>query len=55
MYVSRYDGSLDIWMVKNIITTKFKSLVISMSIFALPRIANIFIFMILNDFCLLPE
>jgi hypothetical protein len=45
---------MDIWTIVNMTAAKFKSLVFPVSGFALSIIANIFMFMILYDFCLLP-
>jgi hypothetical protein len=50
---SRHNGSLDTWTVVNTTAAKFKPLVFPVSGFALSNIANIFVFMILYDFCLL--
>jgi riboflavin transporter FmnP len=49
-----YHGSLDTWMVVQMTADKFKSLIYSVSGFALSNLANIFIFVILDGFCLLP-
>jgi hypothetical protein len=49
-----YNGSLVTWTVVSLTTAKFKPLVFSMSGFTLSYIANMFILMILYDFCLLP-
>jgi hypothetical protein len=53
MPILRYNGSLVIWTVVSLTVTEFKSFVFSMSGFALSYDANIFILMILCDFCLL--
>jgi hypothetical protein len=47
-----YHGSLDTWRVVHMTTAKFKPHIFSVSGFALSNVANIF--MILDDFCLLP-
>jgi hypothetical protein len=49
-----YNSSLVTGMVVCLTAAKFKPLIFSMSGFALCNIANIFIVMIWNDFCLLP-
>jgi hypothetical protein len=48
------NDSLVTWTVIHITAAKFKPLIFSVSGFALSNVANIFIFMILDDFCLLP-
>jgi hypothetical protein len=47
-----YNGSLVIWKVVSLTTAKFKPLISSVSGFALFYAANVFILMILYDFCL---
>jgi hypothetical protein len=49
-----YNGSLITCTVVSLTTAKFKPLVFSMSGFALSHTSNMFILMILYDFCLLP-
>jgi hypothetical protein len=49
-----YNSSLVTWTVVSLTTAKFKPLIFSMSGFALFYTENMFIFMILYDFCLLP-
>jgi hypothetical protein len=49
----RYN-SLDTWTVVRLTVAKFKPLIFSVLGFALSYVANICIFMILYDFCLLP-
>jgi hypothetical protein len=49
-----YYGSLDTLTEVHMTAAKFKPLILSMSVFTLSNIAIIFIFMILDDFCLLP-
>jgi hypothetical protein len=49
-----HNGSLVTWTVVSLTTAKFKPLIFSMSGFALSCTANMFILMILYDFCLLP-
>jgi hypothetical protein len=51
---SRYHGSSDTWTVVHMTAAKFKSLIFSVSGFALSNIENIFIIMTLDDVCLLP-
>jgi hypothetical protein len=46
-----YNGPLIIWTVVSLTTTKFKLFIFSMSGFTLPYTANMFILMILYDFC----
>jgi hypothetical protein len=53
LLILRYNGSLVTWTVVSLTTVKFKPLIFSMFGFALPYAANIFIHMILYDFCLL--
>jgi hypothetical protein len=48
-----YNGSLVIWTVVCLTATKFNPLVLSVLGFALSNIANIYIFVVLYDFCLL--
>jgi hypothetical protein len=48
-----YNDSLDTWTVIHMTADKFKPLIFSVSGFALSNVANILIFMILDDFCLL--
>jgi hypothetical protein len=50
----RYNGSLDTWTVLFLTAAKFKTLIFSVTAFALSSVANIFVVMILCDFCLLP-
>jgi hypothetical protein len=50
----RYYSSLDTWTVVRLNAAKFKPLIFSVSGFVLPYIADISIFMILYNFCLLP-
>jgi hypothetical protein len=50
----KQNSSLDIWTVVNMTPAKFKPFVFPMSGFALSNIGNIFVVMILYDFCLLP-
>jgi hypothetical protein len=52
---SCYNSSLVMWTVVCLTAAKFKPLIFPVSGFALSNGANIFIFMILYDFCLLPE
>jgi hypothetical protein len=47
-----YNGSLVTWTVVNLTTDKFKPRIFSMSGFALSYTANMFILMMLYDFCL---
>jgi hypothetical protein len=49
-----YNGSLVTWRVVSLTAAKFKPLIFSTSGFDLSYIANMFILMILYDFCLLP-
>jgi hypothetical protein len=49
-----YNSSLDTWTVVRLTAAKFKPLMFSVSGFSLPNIADIRIFMILYNFCLLP-
>jgi hypothetical protein len=49
-----YDGSLVNWKILSLTNTKFKPLIFSMSSFALSSTANMFVLMILYDFCLFP-
>jgi hypothetical protein len=49
-----YNCSLVTWTVVSLTTTKFRPLVFSMSCFALSYTTNMFIPMILYDFCLSP-
>jgi hypothetical protein len=49
-----YYGSLDSWTVVHMTAATFKPLIFSMSGLALANVANIFISMVLDDFCLLP-
>jgi hypothetical protein len=51
---SSYNGSLVSWRVVCLTATKFKPLIFSTSGFASSYTANVFILMILYDFCLLP-
>jgi hypothetical protein len=48
------NDSLVTWTVIHMTAAKFKPLIFSVLGFALSSVANIFIFMILDDFCLLP-
>jgi hypothetical protein len=48
-----YNDSLDTWTVVHMTASKFKPLIFPVSGFDLSNVANIFIFMILDDFCLL--
>jgi hypothetical protein len=48
-----YNGSLVTWTVVNVTTAKFKLFVFSEPGYTLPYTANMFIFMILYDFCML--
>jgi hypothetical protein len=50
----RYNSSLETWTVVHLTAAKFKPLMFYVLGFALPYIADICIFMILYDFCLLP-
>jgi hypothetical protein len=50
-----HNGSLVIWTVVSLTTAKFKRLIFSVSAFTLSYKVNIFILMILYDFCLSPE
>jgi hypothetical protein len=47
--------SLDTWIVLCLTTIKFEPSLFSVSSFTLANVANIYTFMILFDFCLLPE
>jgi hypothetical protein len=49
-----YNGSLVTWTVVSLTTAKFKPLIFSMSGFTLSNTTNMFVLMILYDFCLLP-
>jgi hypothetical protein len=49
-----YNGSLVTRTVASLTTAKFKPLIFSVSGFALSYTVNVFILMILYDFCLLP-
>jgi hypothetical protein len=49
-----YNDSLDTWTVIHMTASKFKPLIFSVSGSPLSYVANIFIFMILDDVCLLP-
>jgi hypothetical protein len=49
-----HNGSLVTWTVVIFTTAKIKPLIFSVSGFALSYAANMFILMILYDFCLLP-
>jgi hypothetical protein len=49
-----YYNNLDTEAVVHMTAAKFEPLIFPVSGFALPNVANIFIFMILDDFCLLP-
>jgi hypothetical protein len=48
-----YNDSLITWTVVHMTAAKLKPLIFSISGFALSNVKNIFIFMILDDFCLL--
>jgi hypothetical protein len=48
-----YNDSLDTWTVIHMTAAKFKQLIFSVSSYAMSNVANILIFMILDDFCLL--
>jgi hypothetical protein len=48
-----YNGNLVTWMVPSFTTAKFKPPISSMSGFTLSYTANMFILVILHDFCLL--
>jgi hypothetical protein len=48
------NDNLITWTVIHMTAAKFKPLIFSVSCFALSNVANIFIFMILDNFCLLP-
>jgi hypothetical protein len=50
-----HHGSLVTWMIVSLTAVKFKPLVISMSGFAYFYAVNVFILIILYDFCLLPQ
>jgi hypothetical protein len=50
----RYNSSLGTWMVARLTAAKFKPLIFPVLGFALPYIADMWIFMILYGFCLLP-
>jgi hypothetical protein len=50
----RYNGSLVIRTVANLTAAKFKPLILSTTNFAFSNIENIFVIMILYDYCLLP-
>jgi hypothetical protein len=52
--ITCYNGSLDTWTVLSLTTAKFVPLIFSMSGFTLSYTANMFILLILYDFCLLP-
>jgi hypothetical protein len=49
-----YNGSLVTWLVVSLTTAKFNPLIFSMYWFTLSYAANMFILMILYDFCLFP-
>jgi hypothetical protein len=49
-----YHGSLDTWRVIQMTAVKFKHFTFSVLGFALSNLAKILLFMILNDFCLIP-
>jgi hypothetical protein len=49
-----YGARLDTWTVVHMTAAKFKPLIFSVTGFAVSNVANIFLFMILDDFCLLP-
>jgi hypothetical protein len=49
-----YNDSLDTWTVVHMTAVKFKPLIFSMSGFVMSNVANNFIFMVVDDFCLLP-
>jgi hypothetical protein len=50
----RYNDNLVTWAVVCLTAAKFKPLILSVPGFTLPSIANIFIIVILYDFCLVP-
>jgi hypothetical protein len=50
-----YNDSLDTLTVIHMTVAEFKPLTFSVSGFALSNVANILIFMILDDFCLLSQ
>jgi hypothetical protein len=52
--ISCYNGSLVTWTVVSVTTAKFKPRIFSVPGFALSYTTNMFILMILYDFCLLP-
>jgi hypothetical protein len=54
LLILRYNCRLVTWTVVSSTTTKFKPLIFYMSGFALSYTANMFILMILYDFCLFP-
>jgi hypothetical protein len=57
MYILRilcYNGSFVSWTVLSLTTAKFKPLIFSMSPFTVSYTMNVFILMILYDFCLFP-
>jgi hypothetical protein len=54
LHILLYNGSLVTWKVASLTTAKFMPLVFSVSDFALFYTVNMFILMILYDFCLLP-
>jgi ABC-type Fe3+-siderophore transport system permease subunit len=49
-----YNGSLVIWTYVSLITVKFKPIIFSLSGYTLSYTANMFILMIVCDFCLSP-
>jgi hypothetical protein len=51
----RYSSSLDTWTVVRLTATKFKPVMFSVQGFDLAYIADIRIFKILYNFCLLPD
>jgi hypothetical protein len=55
LHILCYNGSLVTWMVVSLTTAKFNHLIFSMSGFASSYTANMFILMILYDFCLVPS
>jgi hypothetical protein len=54
LHILCYNGSLVFWTVVSLTTAKFKPLLFSTSGFTLSYTANMFILMILYDFCLSP-
>jgi hypothetical protein len=54
LHILCYNSSLVTWSVMKLTTAKFKPLIFSVSVFILSYTANMFILMILYDFCLFP-